>query len=70
MAIVLRAKKMKLIEDKVIYECQLYLLDSFMSLDTSDASQTPFSTMLCIGKNNTCTYVELDPSTRDWTIQP
>jgi len=40
-------KKMYLIEAKVIYKRQLCLLDSFMSLDTSDASQPPFSSMLC-----------------------
>jgi len=60
------AKKMKLIEDKVIYKCQLCLLDSFISLDTSDASQPPFSSMLCSRKKGclflciynlyTCTY--------------
>jgi len=44
------SKENELIEAKVIYKRQLCLLDSFMSLDTSDESQPPFSSMLCSSK--------------------
>ena len=43
-------KKMKDIETNMIYQRHLHLLDSSMSLGTSDAGQPPFSYMICVSK--------------------